>query len=84
MSRSASLGDQLCSELGIGRRDPLKLNTLGDAESRDTWRAALIEHFAAHRAELSEDSLERLDKNPLRILDNKDPRDRLFVDAARP
>jgi histidyl-tRNA synthetase len=60
----------------------LKLNTLGDAESRDAWRTALIEHFSAHRSELSEDSRERLEKNPLRILDSKDPRDRRFVDTA--
>ena len=43
---------------------------------------ALIEHFAAHRADCREDSQERLDKNPLRILDSKDPRDRPFADSA--
>ena len=76
-----ALGSQLLAELGIGSVT-LKLNTLGDAESRDKWRAQLIEHFAAHRGELSEDSQERLEKNPLRILDSKDPRDRTFVDSA--
>ena len=76
-----ALGAQLLAELGIGGVT-LKLNTLGDAESRDTWRAELIDHFAAHRGELSEDSQERLEKNPLRILDSKDPRDRPFVDSA--
>jgi histidyl-tRNA synthetase len=76
-----ALGSQLLSELGIGGVT-LKLNTLGDADSRNAWRARLVEHFATHRAELSEDSQERLDKNPLRILDSKDPRDRKFVDDA--
>jgi histidyl-tRNA synthetase len=76
-----ALGSQLLAELGIGSVT-LKLNTLGDAESRDKWRKELIEHFAAHRGELSEDSRERLEKNPLRILDSKDPRDRKFVDSA--
>jgi histidyl-tRNA synthetase len=76
-----SLGSQLLSELGIGGVT-LKLNTLGDADSRNAWRTALVEHFAAHRAELSEDSQERLEKNPLRILDSKDPRDRPFVGSA--
>jgi histidyl-tRNA synthetase len=76
-----ALGSQLLSELGIGGVT-LKLNSLGDADSRNRWRNALVEHFAAHRSELSEDSQERLDKNPLRILDSKDPRDRPFVDAA--
>jgi histidyl-tRNA synthetase len=71
----------LLAELGI-QGVTLKLNTLGDAESRDAWRAKLVQHFSAHRSELSEDSQERLDKNPLRILDSKDPRDRrLVVDA---
>jgi len=76
-----ALGSQLLSELGIGGVT-LKLNTLGDAESRAAWRAALVEHFAGHRSELSEDSQERLEKNPLRILDSKDPRDRPFADTA--
>jgi histidyl-tRNA synthetase len=60
----------------------LKLNTLGDGGSRAAWRAALIEHFEAHRGELSEDSLTRLAVNPMRILDSKDPRDRPVADAA--
>ncbi len=76
-----SFGSQLLSELGI-EGVTLKLNTLGDADSRDAWRSALVQHFAAHRADLSEDSRERLDKNPLRILDSKDPRDRPFVETA--
>jgi len=76
-----ALGSQLLAELGIGSVT-LKLNTLGDAESREKWRAQLIEHFAAHRGELSEDSRDRLEKNPLRILDSKDARDRKFVDSA--
>ncbi|MEO8141412.1 MAG: histidine--tRNA ligase [Sphingomicrobium sp.] len=78
-----AFGSQLLAELGIGGV-MLKLNTLGDAESRDTWRAQLVEHFASHRAELSEDSQARLDKNPLRILDSKDPRDKPFAASAPP
>ena len=78
-----AFGAQLLAELGIGGVT-LKLNTLGDAESRDTWRTQLVEHFASHRAELSEDSQARLDKNPLRILDSKDPRDKPFAASAPP
>ncbi len=74
--------DQLLKELGINDGVTLKLNTLGDAASRDAWRAALIAHFEAHRGDLSEDSLTRLDKNPMRILDSKDPRDRPAADSA--
>ncbi|MEZ0244905.1 MAG: histidine--tRNA ligase [Sphingomonas sp.] len=76
------LADQLLRELGIADGVTLQLNTLGDAETRDAWRAALVAHFEAHRGELSEDSLARLDKNPLRILDSKDPRDRPIADSA--
>ena len=77
-----AMADQLLKELGIADGVTLQLNTLGDAETRDAWRAALVEHFEAHRGDLSEDSLKRLDKNPLRILDSKDPRDRPIADSA--
>ena len=76
------LADQLLHELGIADGVTLQLNTLGDTETRDAWRAALVAHFEAHRADLSDDSVARLDKNPLRILDSKDPRDRPIADSA--
>jgi histidyl-tRNA synthetase len=76
------MADQLLDELGIADGVTLQLNTLGDAETRDAWRDALVAHFEAHRADLSEDSLARLAKNPLRILDSKDPRDRPAADSA--
>ena len=76
------LADQLLRELGISEGVTLQLNTLGDAATRDAWRAALVAHFEAHRGELSEDSLTRLEKNPMRILDSKDPRDRPIADSA--
>jgi histidyl-tRNA synthetase len=76
-----AMADQLLRELGITGVS-LHLNTLGDADSRDAWRAALVEHFRAVKGELSEDSQDRLEKNPLRILDSKDPRDRRFVADA--
>ena len=76
------LADQLLHDLGISDGVTLQLNTLGDVETRDAWRAALVAHFEAHRAELSEDSIARLDRNPLRILDSKDPRDRPIADSA--
>ncbi len=76
------MADQLIRELGISDGVTLQLNTLGDAETRDAWRAALVAHFEAHRGDLSEDSIARLAKNPMRILDSKDPRDRPIADAA--
>lgn len=77
-----SLGDQLLHELGIHEGVTLQLNTLGDADTRDAWRSALVEYFEAHRGSLSEDSLARLERNPLRILDTKDPKERPIADAA--
>ena len=74
--------DQLLRELGIVEGVTLKLNTLGDVASRDAWRAALVAHFRAHEGDLSDDSKARLEKNPLRILDSKDPRDRPAADSA--
>jgi histidyl-tRNA synthetase len=74
--------DQLLRDLGVSEGVTLNLNTLGDADSREAWRAALVAHFEAHRDQLSEDSVDRLGRNPLRILDSKDPRDRPVADSA--
>ena len=76
------MADQLLHELGISDGVTLMLNTLGDATSREAWRAALVEYFRAHAASLSEDSQDRLERNPLRILDSKDPRDQPFIADA--
>ena len=76
-----AMADQLLKELGI-EGITLHLNTLGDADTREAWRAALVDYFGAVKGELSDDSQERLGKNPLRILDSKDPRDRAFVADA--
>ena len=75
-------GWQILKELGIDRDVVLNINTLGDAESRAAYRAALVAYFAVHAAELSEDSKTRLEKNPLRILDSKDAGDRALVEKA--
>ena len=76
-----AMADQVIRELGI-EGVTLHLNTLGDGDSREAWRAALVEHFRAVKDELSEDSQDRLEKNPLRILDSKDRRDQRFVADA--
>lgn len=74
--------DQLLKELGISEGVTLTLNTLGDAASREAWRAGLIAHFDAHRDRLGKESIERLEKNPLRILDSKDEGDKAVVATA--
>ena len=74
--------DQLLRELGIGGSVVCKLNTLGDPATRAAWRDALHGHFAGHRGDLSEESRDRLDRNPVRILDSKAHQDWPIVDSA--
>ncbi len=60
----------------------VRLNTLGDSLSRDNYRQALKEYFSKVKDNLSDDSKVRLEVNPLRILDSKDPRDKEFIKDA--
>ncbi|MFN4020704.1 MAG: histidine--tRNA ligase [Erythrobacter sp.] len=76
-----AMADQLLKELGINDVT-LHLNTLGDSASREAWRAALIDYFLGVKDQLSEESQERLEKNPLRILDSKDAQDQPFLADA--
>ena len=75
-------GATILRDLGILDRTVLELNTLGDSESRAAYREALIAYFKAHHDKLSADSRERLGRNPLRILDSKDPGDRALIADA--
>lgn len=60
----------------------LRLNTLGDEQSRPRYKEALQTYFAPHADQLSEASRQRLQTNPLRILDTKDERERTLLDDA--
>ena len=62
----------------------LRINSLGDAESKQRYRDALVQFLSPKQAKLSEDSQRRLSDNPLRILDSKDPRDIEAVQGAPP
>ena len=75
-------GWDILNALGIADDVVLEINTLGDRESRDAYRAALVAYFTDHQAGLSEDSLMRLARNPLRILNSKDAADRRIIDGA--
>jgi histidyl-tRNA synthetase len=75
-------GWDILGALGVAADTMLELNTLGDKTSRAAWREALVAHFTAHRDRLSPDSLARLERNPMRILDSKDERDRPLVAEA--
>ncbi len=75
-------GWDVLSGLGVAADTTLEVNTLGDRASRDAYRSALVSYFQPHKHNLSEDSLNRLERNPLRILDSKDERDkRILADA---
>lgn len=75
-------GHRTLRSLGIIDKTVLELNSLGDAESRNAYRNALIDYFTPHKDSLSDHGRARLERNPLRILDSKDEADReLAADA---
>jgi len=77
-----TVGADILDALGIFDGVVLELNTLGDTESRAAYRTALVDYLMGHKDGLSEDSLRRLELNPLRILDSKDEGDRAIVANA--
>ena len=77
-----AVGADILDQLGVLGKTRLELNTLGDPESRATYRELLVAYFEDHRKGLSEDSLARLERNPLRILDSKDRGDRRVIAGA--
>jgi histidyl-tRNA synthetase len=76
-----ALSARLWRELGLSSTK-LELNTIGTAESRQKYKQVLVEHFSRRRELLDEDSLRRLDRNPLRILDSKNPQLRELIETA--
>ncbi len=77
-----SVGAHILDKLELDSPVTLHLNSLGDVESRIAYRDALVSYLRGHQDKLSEDSLARLDRNPLRVLDSKDPADREIVAEA--
>ena len=75
-------GARVLSELGLGTKTSLQLNTLGDPESRAAYREALILYFTDRVNELSTESRDRLGRNPLRIIDSKNEGDQTIVSGA--
>ncbi len=77
-----SLGQEFLDQLNILDKINLKINTLGDFDSRKIYRDALISYFSDYKSKLSEDSIKRLSINPLRILDSKSDEDLKIVENA--
>ena len=74
-----SLGKDFLQKLGLLSSTSLKINSLGDTESRSNYRKTLIEYLNDYKTELSQDSLKRLSQNPLRILDSKNENDKKIL-----
>tara|TARA_B100000315_G_scaffold254809_1_gene296657 strand:- start:5332 stop:6576 length:1245 start_codon:yes stop_codon:yes gene_type:complete len=74
-----SIAQTFLEELGLKNNITLELNSLGDSASRNAYRDELVKYLSGHQDKLSKDSLERLTRNPLRILDSKDESDQAIV-----
>jgi histidyl-tRNA synthetase len=72
---------RMWKRLGISKIS-LEINSLGTPEARVRYREALVEYFSGVKNELDEDSIRRLEQNPLRILDSKNPDMRAIVESA--
>lgn len=72
----------ILKKLKLSERCILEINTLGDVQSRQNYRQALIDYLTPLKDQLSNDSKLRLEKNPLRILDSKDEGDKKLVASA--
>jgi histidyl-tRNA synthetase len=75
------LSSRLLARAGV-KRVELNLNSLGTPQSRRVYREKLVEYFSAHKSKLDPDSLRRLEGNPLRILDSKNPELQDIIAAA--
>ncbi len=75
------MSSRIWSRLGISRLE-LEINTLGVPEARARYRDTLVEYFTSVKSELDQDSIRRLDQNPLRILDSKNPDMQGLIEAA--
>ena len=72
---------QIYKRIGI-KNFELKLNSVGDPESRDAYKSVLRDYLKPHFDSLSELSQKRFEKNPMRILDSKEPEDQEFIKNA--
>jgi histidyl-tRNA synthetase len=77
-----AMGADVLAELGLLDQTRLEINTLGDAESRVRYRDALVAYLRERQDGLSEDSKDRLERNPMRVLDSKDAGDQALVADA--
>lgn len=72
----------IIKKLKLDQKCILEINTLGDQETRNSYRTALVEFLTPFKDQLSADSQVRLEKNPMRILDSKDEGDKKIISNA--
>ena len=73
---------EFLEKLGLQGQVTVEINSLGDTESRNTYREKLVNYLRQHDDELAEDSKNRLERNPLRVLDSKEECDKIVVENA--
>ena len=73
---------EFLEKLGLQGQVVVEINSLGDAESRNTYRDKLVAYLRQNYDKLSEDSKSRLERNPLRVLDSKEECDKAVVENA--
>ncbi len=76
------LANSILQSLGVDKKITLQINSLGDLETKKAYETALFNYFNQKKSSLSADSINRLEKNPLRILDSKSPQDIEMFDSA--
>jgi len=77
-----AIGWHILETLGLSEHVTVEINSLGDTESRNAYRVALVEYLSGFKDKLSQDSRDRLERNPLRVLDSKDEGDKAIVAEA--
>ena len=75
-------GIDFLTAIGVYDKVKLEINSLGDKESRELYKQKLVSYLTKYEKDLSEDSKTRLYKNPLRVLDSKDDKDKVIVQDA--
>jgi len=73
---------RLWKKLGMEKDVRLEINSLGTSQARKQYRGVLVDYLNEHRDSLDEDSIRRLESNPLRILDSKNPAMQQMIEAA--
>jgi len=77
-----AIGWHILQTLGLSEHVTVEINSLGDSESRNAYRGALVDYLSGFKDKLSQDSRDRLERNPLRVLDSKDEGDKTIVAEA--